>query len=41
MGAARSSRRAPLSRSTMTPIPENMVFSGMSRPMVAMATKAA
>jgi hypothetical protein len=27
--------------SMMTPMPENIVFSGMSRPMVATATKAA
>ena len=35
MGAASSSRWAPLSRSTMTPMPENIVFSGISRPIVA------
>ena len=39
IGAVSSSRRAPLSRSTITPIPENIVLSGTSRPTVAMATK--
>ncbi|HEX6699314.1 MAG TPA: hypothetical protein VF101_01135 [Gaiellaceae bacterium] len=38
-GAARSSRRAPLSRSTITPSPANIVFSGISRPTVPVATK--
>ena len=40
-GAASSSRWAPLSRSTITPMPENIAFSGISRPIVAMATNAA
>ena len=38
IGAASMSRRAPLSRSTITPIPENMVLIGMSSPAVAIAT---
>ena len=35
IGAASRSRWAPLSRSTMTPMPANMQFSGISRPIVA------
>ena len=38
-GAARRSRRAPVSRSVMTPMPENMQFNGIRRPMVPMAAK--
>jgi hypothetical protein len=39
MGAASSSRRAPLARSTMTPIPAKVQVSGMSRPTVPTMTK--
>ncbi len=38
-GAASSSRWAPFSRSTITARPENIVFSGISRPTVPTATK--
>ena len=34
----RSSRWAPLTRSTITPRPENIVFNGISRPTVPIAT---
>ena len=37
-GAARSSRCAPCSRSTITPSPRNSVFSGTSSPTVPSAT---
>lgn len=37
IGATRSSRMAPCWRSTMTPMPENMQLSGISRPAVASA----
>ena len=37
-GAASSSRCAPLSRSTIALSPENIVFSGISRPTVPIAT---
>ena len=40
IGAASSSRWAPLSRSTITPSPANMVLSGIRRPIVPVATKA-
>ena len=40
MGAARSSRWAPASRSTITPRPRNMVLIGMSKPIVPVATNA-
>src|SRR5947199_2636521 len=40
IGAARSSRWAPLSRSTITPRPATIVFSGISRPTVPVATNA-
>jgi hypothetical protein len=40
IGAASSSRCAPLSRSTITPSPANMVLSGISRPIVLIATNA-
>jgi hypothetical protein len=38
IGAARSSRCAPLSRSTITLSPENIVLSGISSPSVPTAT---
>ena len=38
-GAARRSRRAPVSRSRMTPMPANMQFNGISRPTVPTAAK--
>jgi len=39
MGAASSSLRAPLGRSTMTPIPAKVQVSGMSSPTVPTMTK--
>ena len=39
MGAASSSLRAPLARSTMTPIPAKVQVSGMSSPTVPTMTK--
>ena len=39
IGAARSSRCAPDSRSTITLSPENIVLSGIRRPIVPVATK--
>ena len=40
IGAVRSSRCAPDSRSTSTPMPANIVLSGISSPIVPVATKA-
>ena len=40
MGADRSSRWAPASRSTITLNPENIVLSGMRSPIVPVATNA-
>ena len=40
IGAASNSRWAPLSRSTITPMPPNIVLSGISSPIVPVATKA-
>ena len=39
IGAVSSSRCAPLTRSTITLSPENIVFSGISSPTVPIATK--
>jgi len=38
IGALSSSRCAPVSRSTSTPIPANIVFSGINSPIVPVAT---